>query len=128
MANGSSDPPNHTSTEREKTMNALRKFRTAVVIGVLTLLALGTAAAPAHAKYPYSDVYCRDVYFGNRAAFGNTLQFYPTTSLSRGYCRTTSFSPTYNFRAKAVCSPVVLYDSFGRPYFVNQTNYPTLLR
>jgi hypothetical protein len=109
-------------------MNAIRKFRTAIVVGALSFVALGALAAPAHAKYPYSNVYCRDVYFGSRAVFGNTLQFYPTTSLSRSYCRTTSFSPTYNFRANTVCAPVILYDSFGRPYFVNQTNYPTLLR
>jgi hypothetical protein len=109
-------------------MNAIRKFRTAIVVGALSFVALGALAAPADAKYPHSGVHCRDVYFGNCAVFGNTLHFYPTTSLSRSYCRTGSCLTTYNLRANTIYSPVILYDSFGRPYFVNQTNYPTLLR
>ena len=109
-------------------MNSLRKFRTAIAAGALLIRRAGRVLTPADAKHPYSDVYCRDVYFGNRAVFGNTLQFYPTTSLSRSYCRTSSCLPTYNFRVNTVYSPVILYDSFGRPYFVNQTNYPALLR
>jgi hypothetical protein len=50
MANGSSDPIfKHAISEREETMNALRKFRIAILLSSLSVLALGTIATPAQA-------------------------------------------------------------------------------
>jgi hypothetical protein len=63
-------------------MNALRKLRAAVVLGAIAMLGLGACAGSAYAHHPYANVYCRD-----RAVFGNTLYFYPTTAISVNRCR-----------------------------------------
>ena len=104
-------------------MNALPKLRAAILVSAFALLALSSTALPAQAAYPYSDPYFRD-----RAVFGNTSHFYPQTSFYGSHCRTTSLVPTYNLRANTLGRPVTLYDSFGRPYVVYQTNYRALVR
>jgi hypothetical protein len=104
-------------------MNALRKLSAALLIGSLSLVALGTLAAPAHAGKPFGDIYCRD-----RVVYRNTLQYYPTTTLYRANFRTTTYLPTYNFRVRPVSFPVTLYDSFGRPYIVYSTSYSPFIR
>lgn len=112
-------------------MHALRKFRSALLLTSLSVLALGAVAAPALAVNAYGDNYCRD-----RALYGNTLQFYPTAYprasfsgnyFSGNYGRTTRCLPTYNC-SRPVYYPVTLYDSFGRPYVVVQTSYSALVR
>ena len=109
-------------------MNALQRLRAAALLGALTLLALTSTATSAHAGYPYSNLYdCRD-----RVVFGNTLQFYPNakfnTPLYRANYRTTLYRSAYNVCPQRFGCPVTLYDSFGRPYVVYQTNYSALLR
>jgi hypothetical protein len=105
-------------------MTALRNLRAAVLLGSLSMLALSAIAAPAVAAYPYNNLHdCRD-----RVVFGNTSHFYPTTLSYSGYCRTNTFARSYNVCPQRFSTPVVLYDSFGRPYAVYQTNYSALLR
>ena len=101
-------------------MTASHKLRAAILLGALAVLALGTFVTPAQAGQPFGNTYCRD-----RAVFGNTLQFYPTTPFYGNYYRTTRCLPSYNFCPKPVCYPVTLYDCFGRPYVVNQSGYST---
>ena len=128
MANGSSDPPTSRHGTRKNDERHTEIPHRHCCWCALIRSRWARQLRLQHAKHPHSGVHCRDVYFGNRAVFGNTLHFYPTTSLRRSYCRTGSCLTTYNLRANTIYSPVILYDSFGRPYFVNQTNYPTLLR
>lgn len=104
-------------------MLASPKLRAAVLSCALAALAVGFTAAPALAKYPGGDVYCRD-----RAVFGNTLHFYPNSGLCGKYRRTSPCFSTYNVRPLVTGYPVTLYDSFGRPYVVYQTGYSTFLR
>jgi hypothetical protein len=104
-------------------MNAVRKFRSLILVSSLALLTLGMHAAPAQAAYPFGNAYCRD-----NAVFGNTLHFYPTTPVYRKVYRTTYCFPTYNRCVTPVLYPVTLYDSFGRPYVVYQTSYTALVR
>jgi hypothetical protein len=108
----------HAISIREETMNALRKLSAAILLGSLSLFALGALAAPAHAAQPFNDIYCRD-----HVVYGNTLQYYPTTSLYRSYYRTAHSLRTYSFFPQPVCYPVTLYDAFGRPYVVYPTSY-----
>jgi hypothetical protein len=104
-------------------MNAARKLRSAILVGSLALVAVGTMAASAEAAQPYSNLYAH-----HRAVYGNTLQYYPTTTLPPHVFRTTHVLPSYKFRTTPVCYPVTLYDSFGRPYVVHTTSYSTFVR
>jgi hypothetical protein len=105
-------------------MNAFRTIRTALVLCTLSVLALSSTATSAKAGYPYTGLYgCRD-----RAVYGNTLQFYPTTTFYSTRFRTTVFVPTYNVYPTQFSYPVTVYDSFGRPHVVYQSNYSALLR
>ena len=112
----------HATSERE-TMNAFRSFRAAVLAATLSVLTLGAFAAPAHAAYPLGSTYCRD-----RAYFGNTLRFYPTTRFHGRCYRTPPYFTSYNGCLAPVGYPVTLYDAFGRPVGLYQTNYTTFLR
>jgi len=103
-------------------MNAFRRFRAAVFAASLSVLALGAFAAPAHAVYPHGGSYCRDRFYGN------TLQYYPTTQVYGRYYRTTPYVTAYNGGLAPVDYPVTLYDAFGRPVGLYQTNYTALLR
>jgi hypothetical protein len=103
-------------------MNAFRRFRAAILAASLSVLALGAFAAPALAVYPHGGTYCRDRFYGN------TLQYYPTTPVFSRYYRTTPHLAAYNGGLVPVGYPVVLYDSFGRPVGLYQTNYTALLR
>jgi len=104
-------------------MFAFLKFRAAVLSCALAALAVGLTVAPAHAKSPYGNVYCRD-----RSVFGNTLHFYPNSGLCGNFRRTSPYLSTYNVRPLVTGYPVTLYDSFGRPYVVYQTGYSSFLR
>lgn len=104
-------------------MNTPHKHGAAILVGSLTLVAFSTFAPPAQAGKPFGGNYCHD-----RAVYGNTLQYYPTTTVYRPLYRTTYLRPTYNFCPTPIGYPVTLYDAFGRPYVVYTTSYPTLLR
>lgn len=99
-------------------MNAFRKIRFAVLLGSLSVLALGTIAAPAKAghgycgSYGYSGPYCN----------------YATTAFYGAYYRTAPCWPTYNYCVRPVSIPVTVYDCYGLPHVVYQTSYSTLLR
>lgn len=104
-------------------MNALLGFRSFLLVSSLAIVSLGLFPAPTRATHPFGNVYYRD-----RVVFGNTLQFYPTTTVYPRFYRTKYFVPTYHRCLTPVRYPVSLYDSFGRPYVVHQTSYTTLLR
>jgi hypothetical protein len=103
-------------------MNAFRNFCAATCAASLSVLALGALAAPAQAAYPLSSAYCRDAYFGN------TLQYYPTTSFYGRRCRTTSCVGSYNVCPTTIGYPVTLYDAFGRPVSLYPSNCTPFVR
>jgi hypothetical protein len=108
-------------------MNAFRRFRAAILAASLSVLAVGAFATPAHAVYPFGGSYCRDRYYGN------TLQYYPTTKFYGRYDRTTpyvgqAFLPAGFGRQECLPHVVTLFDAFGRPVGLYQTNYTTFLR
>ena len=105
-------------------MNALKTFRDTFVLVALSALALVSTAASAKASYPYTGLYgCRD-----RVVYGNTLQFYPTTTCYSSRFRTTLVVPTYSVYPTSFARPITVLDSFGRPHVVYQSNYSALLR
>jgi hypothetical protein len=91
-------------------MNAFRKSRLFVLVGLLAVLAIGLSAAPAEA--------------------GNHHNFHKSHHVGHKHFHHGHYwghyQPTLKYVVKPISYPVTYYDCYGQPYVVWQTSYQTV--
>jgi hypothetical protein len=92
-------------------MNACRKARLFVLLGLVAVLALGLSVAPAEAGGHHVHKF-HHVSYPKYVNYGH-------------YCPT-AYQPIVKYVVKPISYPVTHYDCYGQPYVVWQTSYQTV--